>query len=588
MRLHYPHLHPLRGIAVFRAWARQTEVGVILLAAVVGIVSGLLAVSIGAIARVMHVLLYGPGAEHGLSSIRGAEPWQLLLLPALGGLLLGGLNRLLARVRPRSPVDPIEANALHGGRLSMNDGVVVVAQNLVSNGFGASVGLEAGYTQIAGGAASRLGRIFGLRRGDLRVLVGCGAAGAIAAAFDAPLTGTFYAFELVIGIYSIATLAPVVVSAVCALVVAHALRGENPVLSVGNADGADLLSYALALVLGLICGLAGIALMRGVTLTEHWLRRGIPWPNLRPAVGGLAVGMLALITPGVLSAGHASLHRLFMVENTLGAVALLLVLKAVASAISIGSGFRGGLFFASLLLGALMGQVFAAFVAYVIPPGVDPTFLITVGTSAFGVAVIGAPLAMTFLALEMTGSFEMTGAVLVAVIASSVTVRRLFGYSFATWRFHLRGETIRSARDIGWLRDLTVGKLMRRESRTVRTDIRLSSFRRDFPLGAATRVVAVDEAGRYAGLVSVPEAHAETSDGLETIAPLLHHQKTPLLPAMNAKEAMAIFDAAEAEALAVIDGWDSRNVIGLLTQAHLLRRYGEELEKRRTEELGAA
>jgi CIC family chloride channel protein len=399
--------------------------------------------------------------------------------------------------------------------------------------------------------------------------------GAIAAAFDAPLTGTFYAFELVIGIYSIATLAPVVISAVAALAVSRAIRGDNLVLAVGNADGADLMGYSLALVLGLLCGLAGIALMRGVTLTEQGLRKFIPWSSFRPMAGGLAVGLLALITPGVLSAGHASLHRLFVVENTLGAVALLLVLKALASAISIGAGFRGGLFFASLLLGALMGQIFAAFLAYAMPPGVDPTFLITVGTSAFGAAVIGAPLAMTFLALEMTGSFSLTGAVLVAVIASSVTVRRLFGYSFATWRFHLRGETIRSARDIGWLRDLTVGRLMRRVPSTVKADTRLSSFRRDFPLGAATRVVVLDEAGRYAGLVSVPEAHAETSDALDTVATLLHHEKTPLLPAMNAKEAMAIFDASEAEALAVIDGWDSRNVIGLLTQAHLLRRYGE-------------
>jgi hypothetical protein len=167
MRLHlsYPHLHPRRGIAALRGWVRQTETGVILLAAVVGAISGLLAVAIGGIARVMHVLFYGPGAEHGLSSLQGASPWVLLLLPAVGGLVLGGLNRLLARIRPRAPVDPIEANALHGGRLSMNDGLVVVAQNLVSNGFGASVGLEAGYTQIAGGAASRLGRIFGLRRG---------------------------------------------------------------------------------------------------------------------------------------------------------------------------------------------------------------------------------------------------------------------------------------------------------------------------------------------------------------------------------------------------------------------------------------
>ncbi len=115
---------------------------------------------------------------------------------------------LILRYWPRRAVDPIEANALYGGRMSLNDSLIVVAQTMVSNGVGASVGLEAGYTQIGSALASRLGRSFRLRRNDLRLLVGCGAAGAIAAAFNAPLTGAFYAFELVIGTYSLATLAP--------------------------------------------------------------------------------------------------------------------------------------------------------------------------------------------------------------------------------------------------------------------------------------------------------------------------------------------------------------------------------------------
>ena len=113
-------------------------------------------------------------------------------------------------------VDPIEANALHGGRLSLNDSLIIAAQNLISNGFGASVGLEAGYTQLASGLASKIGLSLQLRRSDLRILVGCGAAGAIAAAFNAPLTGSFYAFELIIGSYTILSLAPVVVSALAA------------------------------------------------------------------------------------------------------------------------------------------------------------------------------------------------------------------------------------------------------------------------------------------------------------------------------------------------------------------------------------
>ncbi|EFH11903.1 chloride channel protein [Pseudoroseomonas cervicalis] len=565
---------------------RQSELGILLLGTLAGLLSGLLAAALGGAARGMHLLIFGPESQHGLSALRDPEPLLLLLAPATGGLLLGLLGLALARWRPRQPIDPIEANALHGGRMSLWDGVVVGAQNLLSNGFGASVGLEAAYTQAGGGAASRMGRAFGLRRGDLRVLVGCGAAGAIAAAFGAPLTGAFYAFELVIGSYAIAYLAPVLAAAVAGSLVTAWLGGGTQLLASGL-GAPDWDDTGLSLLIGLACGLAGIALMRGVTVTEAGLRRAIPWGTLRPAVGGLAVGALALVTPAVLSAGHGALHLAFVVEGPALPLVTLLLLKALASAISIGAGFRGGLFFASLLLGALLGKLVASG-ALALGIAVDPLLGAIVGMTAFGAAVIGAPLAMTLLALETTGSFAIAGVVVMAVIVSATTVRRLFGYSFATWRFHLRGEAIRSAHDVGWLHDLTVGKLMRRDIRTVRQDTRISAFRRDFPLGATTHVVALDAAGRYAGMILVAEAHAPELEEDATVEGLLHLAGQVLLPAQNAKQAMALFDATDAEALAVVDQKDTSCVIGLVKASYLLRRYSEELDKRRQDELGMA
>jgi CIC family chloride channel protein len=208
-----------------------------------------------------------------------------------------------------------------------------------------------------------------------------------------------------------------------------------------------------------------------------------------------------------------------------------------------------------------------------------------VGMSALGTAVIGAPLALTFLALETTGSLAVAGLVLAAVALSGLMVRRLFGFSFATWRFHLRGEAIRSAHDIGWINELTVGRMMRRDAPAVPAALPLAGFRARFPLGSARRVAVLDAEGRYAGLVAVPEAHAAA----ELDAPLgalVTHSDVALLPAMNARQAMAVFEAAEAEELAVVDGGATRRVIGLLTEAHVLRRYGEELDRRRREEAG--
>src|SRR5205807_10186122 len=144
-----------------------------------------------------------------------------ILVPMLGGLLLGAAGIAIARYRPAREVDPIEANALRGGRMSLRGSLIVAAQTVWSSGVGASVGLEAGYTQLASGIASFVGQRFRLRRGDLRVLVGCGAAGGIAGAFAAPLAGAFYAFELVIGSYSVSSLAPVGMAALVGYLVAH-------------------------------------------------------------------------------------------------------------------------------------------------------------------------------------------------------------------------------------------------------------------------------------------------------------------------------------------------------------------------------
>src|SRR5215204_3224936 len=259
---------PVRGFAAFRIWVRRSEIALVALAILAGGISGLVASLMGGATHWLHVTLFGPGAEYGLSAMRNAGPFLVFLMPSMGGLLLGLLNLRLARWWPRPPIDPIEANALYGGRLSLADGAVVGAQNIASNGFGASVGLEAAYAQAGGGLASRLGGAFGLRRADLRVMVGCGAAGAIAAAFGAPVTGAFYAFELIIGSYTIANLAPVIASAVAGSLVAGALGGVEPLALLRGIGSPVWSDYGLALLLGILCGLVGIALMRSMSLVE--------------------------------------------------------------------------------------------------------------------------------------------------------------------------------------------------------------------------------------------------------------------------------------------------------------------------------
>jgi chloride channel protein, CIC family len=570
-----------------RAFVRAHESSLVVLAVLVGATGGLVVTAMSAAVEALHVVLFNLEWGDRLSSQFGIDPLRALLVPSLGGLLLGIAFLLLARFRPAREIDPIEANALHGGRMSFRGSVIVASQTVWSSGVGASVGLEAGYTQLASGLAASLGRAFHLRRADQRIMVGCGAAAAIAGAFGAPLAGAFYAFELVIGGYTPASLTPVGVAAVAGYFVAHAFTilsfgvGVGPV---GDVLGRDL---AIASLLGVLAALTGIAIMRGVTLCETLLAKIRLWPPLRPALGGLIVGLLALATPQVMSSGHGALHFAGFVSIPLTVIATMFILKALASIVSLGSGFRGGLFFATLFLGALGGHLFAAGFDIIWPGlNLNPNVYAIIGMSALSASVIGGPLTMSFIALESTGNLWLTTAVLVAVIISTQITRELFGYSFATWRLHLRGETIRSAADIGWIRDLTVQSLMRPDVTTVNADMAIEEFREKFPLGSKTQVVAVDGAGRYAGLALVADAHAVDVEKTKGLVGILHHCEVVLHPIMNIQEAIAVFDAAEAESLAVVEADGEHRPIGILTEAHAMRRYAEESEQRRREAVG--
>jgi CIC family chloride channel protein len=570
-----------------RAVVRARESSLIVLAAAVGAIAGLVVTAMGTGVDTLHRLLFHlePGVR--LSGLVRLDPLIAISVPLLGGLAFGIARELIAHWRPEREVDPIEANALHGGRMSLLGSIIVAAETVWSSGVGASVGLEAGYTQFASGIASRIGMAFRLRRADLRILVGCGAAGGIAGAFGAPLAGAFYGFELIIGGYTPNSLAPVAVSALIGYLVAHALAPAE--IGVVAPDRMVITAHDLviAALIGLLCAATGILMMRGVALCEGLFGRLKMRFTLRTAVGGLLVGLLAVVAPQVMSSGHGALRFSGLLQLSLSTVALLFTLKIVASIVSLGSGFRGGLFFSSLLIGALGGQLLAVALTMVWPSvDFDANAYAVIGMGGLSAAVIGGPMTMTFIALETTGDLWLTTAVLIAVIISSQLTRELFGYSFATWRFHLRGETIRSAADVGWMRDLTVGKMMRHDVRTVVANTTVGVFREAFPLGSPAYIIAVDAQGRYVGMIAVADAHATEVSATDSIKGLLRYADGVLEPGMSIREAVLAFDRAEAEALAVVNSYSERRVIGLLTEAYALRRYAAELERRRQEMIG--
>jgi CIC family chloride channel protein len=538
----------------------------------------------------LHQWFFGRGELSGLASL--ASPY-LALVPTAGGLILGLSSIFVRKWFPKRPVDPIEANALLGGRMSVKDSLLVAAQTVISNGFGASVGLEAAYTQMGSGLASWIGRMFRLRRSDMRMLVACGSAGAISGAFGAPLTGAFYAFELILGTYTPFGLAPVGAAAVSGILVARGLGASGGFMNqIAISAALSQMDLVLLLLLGLVCALFGVGMMRAVTLVEGLCAR-LPMPRaLMPATGGLIVGLFSLITPQVLASGHGALFALFTrAPGPSDVVLITLLLKMAASVMSLGTGFRGGLFFASLYLGGLIGQVFFFAVEYLDAPLAPDVYVCTlIGMAALAVAIIGAPLAMCFLALETTGNFTLALVMLAVASIVSIIVRRTFGYCFATWRLHVRGESIRSAQDVGWMRDLTVAHLMRTDVTKARLDMTLAKFLEAFPAQSSNQwIFATDDRDRYAGIIFVPDAHLaalEAGCGTTRLGELAKLSDQFLLPGTNIQLAVEAFERTEAEALAVLDNEKDRRVVGLLTEAYVLRRYTDELAKAHRDLLG--
>jgi len=577
-------------LANLRRVLRQSEIAQIALCAVLGAAIGVAVALLRKFVIFLHASAFLLQPDQLLSEGHDIPRLRLLLVPVCGALGLGVLRRLWKR-RSADIVDPIEANALYGGRMSFWDSLRLTISTLISNAAGASVGMEAGYSQIGAAFFSAFGQAARLRRADLRVFTTAGAGAAIAAAFNAPLAGAFYGFELVLGSYMPRALAPVAVASVCASVVQRAVLHEKALFEVKGVLAIMPEAYFLCALMGLLAAGIGVLTMRAVTWSEHALRRAKLYAWMRPVVGGAFLSGIALFLPQVLGSGHGAIQVEFDRDVAWTFLLALLVGKLIASAVSVGSGFRGGLFSSSLLLGVLFGALFAKGSAYLFPwTAPENNVFMLAGMASVGAAIIGAPFTMVFLVLEATGDFPVSIAVLVAVTIASTIVRLTFGYSFATWRFHLRGLGIRGAHDVGWIAELTVGRLMRSDPKVVVNNMSLKSLRQLFPPVAAKRVYVIDQHGTYLGAVDVPMLHDPEIDDAEEVlvaGDLTEFADLYLLPGDNVRTALLRFEKVQVETLPVLASASDHKIVGYLTESYALKRYTQALESMRSSEIGA-
>lgn len=464
----------------YRSIMRESRLLLIVAAGLAGALGGVVSSLMSTLAQYCHELFFSIAHNTRLSSIPSLASKRVLIVLLVGGLAVGLSTWLWRWWRKTGDIiDPIEANALHGGRMSLRDSFFVMAQSILSDGVGASVGLEGGYTQGGGAVGSKIGMFIDRRRNDVRMLVGAGAAGA----FDFAFAGAAYSFELIIGSYTVATLVPIAIAGICGFFAARALATHVyriPLEAISENWSSNLPAL---IALAVIAALLGVVLMRGVTQTETFFRSSRMPVWIRPLIGVAVVALLALESPHVLGSGHGGMETIMKAPPPFLFLLILLFLKIVTCAISIGSGFRGSLFSASLFLGTLTGAAFAKMGETLGILAIDDfSLFMMVGMASFAAAVVGAPLTMVALAATITFQLQAVVPAMVGVVAVMLTVRRIFGYSFATWRFHLRGEAIFGGHDIGWVYETTARQLMRRDPPVTRGDVSVAQFAERFPL----------------------------------------------------------------------------------------------------------
>ena len=472
------------------------------------------------------------------------------------------------------------------------DATAVVLPILVSVSCGASVGIEAAVTQLGAVFASKLGRRLKRPRSDVRLLVGAGAAAAISAAYHAPVAGMLYAYELVLGTYSKRTLAPVSFAAISAVLTIDLLRGAHKPFNLLSTVVPSWSDYPVALTIGALATAVGVGVMVLVSATEKFLKRGVGNQTLRRLTAAALLTGLSLGYPAVLGSGHAAIDHAVN-GDIAGKHALgLLGAKGIASAASLGAGFRGGLFSASLLMGALLGQVVAWILASIpgVPP-VNPELCAVIAMAAVGASVIGSPFCMIFLVLETTGDFDATILVAIGAATASFLTDRLFGYSFATWRFQQRGLALEGGHDVSRLTTASITGLINPPKRTVFEDSPFSDVLRATSAAGGRGTAVYRRSGSFVGLIDprLVEVLESEDERLPVVAAEFIYETMPIVTSKSTlAEVLDIFRNDDRPTVSVVDPSRTRHLVGCIRARDAFALASSILDAQRRDDLGVS
>ncbi len=566
-----------------------SESGIIIgTALLVGIGSGLGAVAFRWLIENVRALAF----EGGGGLLRGIGSLHLLFIPALGGLIIGPLIYRFAReAKGHGVPEVMEAVALRGGRIRPRVALVKTLASAICIGTGGSVGREGPIAQIGSTIGSTIGQVFKLSSERVRNLVACGAAGGVAATFNAPIAGSLFALEVILGQLHAVYFGAVVISAVTADIVAHFFEGNLRAFSVPNyalISPWELLLYAL---LGIIAAVLSVGFSRLLYFSED-LWESFPFPEyLKPALGGLMLGALGLLTfkfdgfPRIFGVGYDTIDQALFGQLAIQVTFSLLFLKMLATAITLGSGGSGGVFAPSLFMGAMLGETFGLLANQLFPSITAPAGAYAlVGMAAFFSGAAHAPVTAILILFEMTGNYQIILPLMLTTVISTLVSRTISRESIYTLKLSRRGTHLEQGQDVDVMQSVTVGEVMTTSVDVVPLTMPLEELADTFVRTRHHGFPVVNDSGDFAGVVSLQDLDSAMLHGTledKTVADIATTEGLlvayPYEPMWVALRRLGPRDVGR---LPVLESEQSRRLVGVVRRYDIIRAYNNVAIKR--------
>lgn len=503
-------------------------------------------------------------------------PYFVLLAPVIGGLLYGPLvNRFAKEARGHGVPEVMLAVAQRGGRISPKVAIVKTLASALTIGSGGSVGREGPIVQIGSALGSTLGRVTKVTEGRMKLLVACGAAGGIAATFNAPLAGVFFAMELILGTFSAEAFGAAVLASVTASVIGRAAFGDVAFLHLPDFHVDHLAQYGLFAALGVGAAVVGVGFTRFLYLIEDacdWLWRGPEW--LRPAVGGLALGLVLLALPEMYGVGYPVLQKATGGGYAVGFLLLLLVGKMLATSLTIGIGGSGGVFAPSLFIGAMLGSAYGIGVQHLLPgsAGAVGAYAL-VGMGAVFAGAARAPITAVVILFELTGEYSIILPLMLAIVLATATSHLLTRDTIYTLKLRRRGIDLEGPAQGARIGTQLVDVVMEPLPSPLSASSTLADAADLLSLSGHGALPVTDDAGEYLGVVTaqaVAEALAEEPEAAPTRVGQLAETPTPILVDQPLAQALHTLLTAAGTGMPVLDPAQGRPV-GWLSHQSALR-----------------